>query len=300
MIKNIKKNKFVLIILNYNTSNDTIDLINSVARNKNDYSDVDVVIVDNASTDGSGSLLFDMYANNQNINVIKNTKNLGFASGNNVGYKYAMTLNPDFIIFSNSDVLLNREYTFDNISRIYKEKKFAILGPDVYNPLSMIHQSPLYMDTKVDQNFIKKRQIYLAMNEVRIFLSIFFPKIINSLVKQHKKKNERKRKAEKYQSNVAIHGCFIVFSKKYMETFTCGICDQTFMYGEEDLLLYFCQNNNLTIAYDPSLQIHHYEGKSSAKVGENFYQTAKFKQNNMKNSMFVLKHYITNKIKIWY
>lgn len=50
---------------------------------------VSIVIVDNASANGTGRELQQLYQGAENIYVILNPENLGFARGNNVGFEFA-------------------------------------------------------------------------------------------------------------------------------------------------------------------------------------------------------------------
>ncbi len=61
------------------------------------YHSLEIIVVDNASTDGSVDLIQDRFPD---IKLIINTKNLGFGGGNNVGIRasrgrYIMMLNND-------------------------------------------------------------------------------------------------------------------------------------------------------------------------------------------------------------
>ena len=60
----------------------------------------EVIVVDNASSDGSVEAVKDRFPQ---VELIENETNLGFAAGNNVGVKYAKSpvilfLNPDTVI----------------------------------------------------------------------------------------------------------------------------------------------------------------------------------------------------------
>ena len=99
-------NKIAFVILNYCTFSDTVECINSV-KDKIDADDYEIVIVDNASPDGSGQQLRERYKGVSKITILHNESNLGYACGNNVGFRYAKNvLDCNFIVILNSDVLL--------------------------------------------------------------------------------------------------------------------------------------------------------------------------------------------------
>jgi GT2 family glycosyltransferase len=85
-----------VIIVNWNTGALLRDCVESVYRETKRHS-FEVIVVDNASSDDSLSLVESEF---KAAVVIKNSKNLGFAKGNNIGVeaaegKYVILLNPD-------------------------------------------------------------------------------------------------------------------------------------------------------------------------------------------------------------
>lgn len=98
-----------IIILTYNTKDITLDAVMSIAENypkevKN--GDFQVIVCDNASTDGSANALNE-YKKSSSIkffHIVQNGGNLGFSKGNNKGIryvkgKYVLFLNPDTIVY---------------------------------------------------------------------------------------------------------------------------------------------------------------------------------------------------------
>ncbi|MFH5809958.1 glycosyltransferase [Lactiplantibacillus plantarum] len=291
--------KIIVVILNFNTYEQTVNMVNSVKKNHNVFSKIIIIIVDNASTDGSGDKLRRMYTKDRKVIVLKSRVNNGFASGNNIGYQYGKKMDPDFIIFSNSDVVIKGKNFFDSIIEIYDHEQFAVLGPDVFNPNTNIHQSPLYFNRKIDRKYILRRRTLLKLIQIKNVVQLFCPKTIGNVIKKNKLKNEKRRKYSMSHDNVALHGAFLIFSKKYIEKFSMGICDATFMYGEEDIILYFCQVNNLKTMYSPKIKVWHFEGQSTKKVMNDVYKAEKFKEKNMKKSMLILQSYIKCGMKQW-
>ena len=68
-----------IITLNWNTTPLTCDFLRSI-NEKNSYPHIEVIVVDNASTDDP-SLSFESIL--PEVRVIRNDSNLGFAGGNN-------------------------------------------------------------------------------------------------------------------------------------------------------------------------------------------------------------------------
>ena len=284
-----------IIVLNFNTLQETLNLVSSIKaidEEKDNSIKINLVIVDNASTDGSGTILLNKFSLDTQVAVLINRSNLGFASGNNMGYRYAYARNPDFIIFSNSDVLIKQNDFFKKLFNLYDKYHFGVCGPDVFNPITQIHQSPIHFDVSVDTTYTLKRQLFIYLDWMRILSQIVLKKTVKALSQKHKRKNEYLRQFKNHHDNACIHGSFIIFSKKYMKLFPQGICDKTFMYGEEDILLYFCQANHLSIIYDPTLQIEHFEGRSTMKIQKGNLTSLFYKNRLMKQSNKLLKQYV--------
>jgi len=75
--------EFCFVILHYKTAEDTIECVNSINRLNDECS---IVIVDNASNNGSIEKVENEFKTLSNVTIIKNRENVGFAAGNNVGY----------------------------------------------------------------------------------------------------------------------------------------------------------------------------------------------------------------------
>ena len=83
----ISRKHVSVILLNFNGKSYLKGCLDSLKRQT--YREVDVIFVDNASTDGSVEYV------KQNfpwVRVIANSNNVGFAEGNKIGVKYRMVI----------------------------------------------------------------------------------------------------------------------------------------------------------------------------------------------------------------
>ena len=97
----LKKPLVSIIILNYNAGELLINCVESVFQTK--YSNFEVIVVDNISSDNSHKKCKEK---KEKIQLIENSKNFGYCEGNNSGIRKAkgefiVILNPDTIVESN-------------------------------------------------------------------------------------------------------------------------------------------------------------------------------------------------------
>lgn len=118
--------KLVVITINYNNSENTICLLESL-KNQTDKN-FEIIVVDNNSKDVDR--LMDYKTTESNIIYIKNDRNLGFSGGNNVGIRKA--LNPpagggsDWVLLLNNDTLPENQL-IEHL-KPYLEGKEGIIG----------------------------------------------------------------------------------------------------------------------------------------------------------------------------
>lgn len=91
-----------IIILNWNGWQDTVECIESCR--KLTYTNFHILLVDNGSTDGSEAILREQFPG---IDIIQTGGNLGFAGGNNVGIKYALEREAEYIWLLNNDTVVD-------------------------------------------------------------------------------------------------------------------------------------------------------------------------------------------------
>ncbi|WP_233357006.1 glycosyltransferase, partial [Vibrio cholerae] len=101
----------------------------SIERNTT-YVNFEVIIVDNASTDGSIDYLENFCSRRDNYLFISNEKNLGFAKGNNVGLEKATG---DILVVLNNDTYVGPYWLEGLVGALEKNPELGIVGPVTNN-----------------------------------------------------------------------------------------------------------------------------------------------------------------------
>jgi len=113
-----------IIIPNWNGIKDTQECLESL---KNlDYSNYEIIIVDNGSEDDSVEIL---NANYPLIKVIENEANLGFAKANNQGILEARGY---YILLLNNDTVVDKRFLSELVKTIEINNEIGIVGPKMY------------------------------------------------------------------------------------------------------------------------------------------------------------------------
>jgi len=253
---------FSFVILHYNSLQETIKCVNSIKETQKG-TDFNIVIVDNNSPDGSGKELAQLWEHEPQIKFIHNELNLGFARGNNVGFRYAKyELKSDFIILQNADTEVLQDDFQNLIVEEYKRSGFSVLGPFVKTPHPPYTTNP-GRNSIPNVSYFKKR---LRMYRLHYYLT--FVHLDGLFSRYHLRQISNSLKKDEIHEtvyNVKLHGCFMVFSPIYISKFD-GLNDKTFMFNEEDLLFLRLKRNNLISVYLPSVEIFHEEDASTNNV----------------------------------
>jgi len=141
---------------------------------------------------------------------IQTGENVGFTGGNNVGIKYALSLDAKYVFILNNDTIIQTSNIIEILTDTLENTNNAgIIGPKIY----------LYQFPKVSPGQYKKSIFF------RIIKKYFLPK-------QDIKNNTNKLLAS-FEIVVGVSGCSIFISREVFEKI--GFFDERFfMYGEEN------------------------------------------------------------------
>ncbi len=112
-----------IVILAYNNLDLTRRCIESIL-NYTTYPSFDVIIIDNASTDGTWEYLETIQ--DSRVRIQKNQTNLGYAGGNNVGCQMA---EGEIIVLLNNDTICPPEWLEKLVALFLKDEKVGLVGP---------------------------------------------------------------------------------------------------------------------------------------------------------------------------
>ncbi len=119
--------QIAIIILNWNGKKDTLACLESLQHVH--YPHFLPIVVDNHSSDDSVSAIRCQYPH---VTLIENKTNLGFAEGNNVGIRFALTTSAAFILLLNNDTLVAPNFLNAFIDHFDQHSETAILGAKIY------------------------------------------------------------------------------------------------------------------------------------------------------------------------
>lgn len=91
-----------IILVNYKNPELTIECVESLRKSKSD--NLHIVVVDNNSPDDSYEQLIEELPNEI---IIKSEENNGFSAGNNIGIKYALENDAEYIMLLNNDTVID-------------------------------------------------------------------------------------------------------------------------------------------------------------------------------------------------
>ena len=283
------------VVLHYNVPEVTRQCVDSIRKLQGNKKKK-IVIVDNASPDGSGVLLEKEYAQDEDIKVLISERNEGFARGNNRGYHYARKeWKADCVIILNNDIIFEqREFLeeLENQETAWKDASVGVVGPDIVT-LSQQHQNP-FRQKPYELSDVKK-----AIRNKTIFLWYFYLKkflhlenrifILENMFERKSGQRRSELAWDKKQDNVVLQGACLIFLPAFVKNEENAFCKDTFLYGEEDILYYLCKKKGYGIQYTPSLLVKHLEGQATQKRFSRSIQKSIFIYRNTLDSLGVLK-----------
>ncbi len=266
-----------IVVLNYNSWQDTLQCVNLLQRQN--WPNYLIVVIDNASTDDSAEkmkaewfaekkieyvaeyqkdeaeeggtpdkeekLLW--YKSEKKIVLIRNKENIGYSAGNNVGIRYALTRGAEEIFIVNPDVLLeDNDVILKMVKDLFSSDDYYVAGPRVLDREGR-DQNPMYEPSFGEEVFgtLWKGLMALLGKERRGCLD-------------HPEQRGL-RIVEK------VSGCCMMIKSSFLRDH--GLLDENiFMYSEEPILAHRVRKAGGYIVYVPEASVRHLHRYDSTDV----------------------------------
>lgn len=271
--------KIAYVVLHYNAYDVTVKCIESIKRlNAN----AQIVIVDNNSPNNSGAELERQYSQASNIHVLLNKDNVGFAKGNNIGYKYAkFNLDAELIIDINNDVTIDQLDFEDMVEEIVEsDSTIGVIAPKIINRLGK-NQNPYRMGPMSN---IKRARYVLTY--IAYYIGLKSPLWKSTYKMLTRNNNAVTGSYEKKKYDIVPHGACVIFTPSYVEKSDVAFVPITYFYGEEDILYEYIKRMHLRTIYSPEIRIDHWEKASTSTVGDDERERVIFQTKNRIRSYF--------------
>lgn len=240
-----------IIIVAYKNPGRTADYINNqLPHLMNQYT---VVVVNNSSTMAECEKLAeqcegiacepDDIVGKHKIYIVHSADNLGFAKGNNLGFKFLSQNYPcKYILFSNDDIIIPDQTDLTPMLELLEnDKNIGAIGPDIIG-LDGHHQSP-------------HRRVITAYRQIGWILFSRFRK---------------KRLTDSHANDITPHkgpcywvsGAFFLIKSELFSSID-GFDSETFLYAEEPILAERLKRVGKSMYFYPEIKITHLEGGST-------------------------------------
>jgi len=223
-----------ILVLNYNGRRWLFSCLSSLL--KTEYPQYEIILVDNASTDGSVEFV---KKNFPRVKIIKFSQNLGYALAYNIAYKYAKG---DILVFLNNDTMVSSNWLKEIIKFLSKVRTPIIVGPKICK-------------------MYNKRKLDSAGGVVNILGFTWSRGYLD---------DADDPKYNKIYEPFYVSGAALIIPKQLFEELGCFDASY-FMYCEELDLCWRARLRGYKIIYFPRSIIYHYGSPSLKKYSVRYY-----------------------------
>ncbi len=238
------------VVLHYKGKQLTEKCLRSLLEQKGRGFKLGIVLVDNASPEPvNRSAVF------KSVHWLKSDRNLGFAGGNNLGIKYALNRQADFVFVVNNDTVCDDNLITNLLKAAQKEPNGGIFSPKIYFAKGHEYHKNRYQEKDLGN------VIWYAGGKID-WANIFTP---------HRGVNEVDH--GQYNKTVPtgfISGCGMFVKARVFEK--VGLFDEKYFLYLEDAD--FCQRvkrAGFELIFASQAKLWHFNAGSSEKVGSNLH-----------------------------
>ena len=267
--------KILHIMVNYNSDEDTIRCLKSIASSKQQSTttDVEVMVVDN-STVKSGKLQEAASVLNLSIEIL-NSDNVGYFGAFKAALEtkgYGQIMHYDHVIISNVDIVLSEDF-FTTLQRQNIDSDIGVIAPSIISNQRHNDLNPKIMHKP------KKSRLFLN------YVLFKYPLLFKYYVKLSDQKIKHTQSEKKKRIIYAPHGSFIIFNQIFFQK--GGTIDYPiFLFGEEIYVAETVNALGLKVQYEPDIKVFDYDHGSTSKEKTGFIA-----REHVKALKYILKNY---------
>ncbi len=253
-------NHISIIIVNYNTPEETKAAIKSLADLKHFAFDYKIIVVDNGSKD---TLKFsqDFLQKNPKVELLLSDGNLGFSGGNNLGIQHAIdTYDSDYYLLLNSDTIVDNEFLQELYNLAKKDPKIGLVAPKIYFHRGFEYFNDSYKEAE------RHKVLWYVGGKVDWTNLLSYHIGIDEVDRGH---------FDQIIETDYATGCVTLISREVIER-VGRLDDRYFLYSEDVDFSLRVKEAGLKVVYCPSSVVYHKIGRSSGGAGstlQQYYQT---------------------------
>jgi GT2 family glycosyltransferase len=235
-----------IVIVSWNAQDYLLRCLKLIMAETSDF-EVEIIVVDNASTDGTPELIREFFPQ---VKLICNGKNLGFAKANNIAIKESTG---EYICLVNSDILVGKDCFKKLLEFMEENPRMGMIGPRTVNPDGTLQRS-CFSFPSAWNNFCRALALDSLFPKSPLFgrrLMTFWP-------------HDTVRGVD------ALNGCFLMVRREALNE--VGLLDETFfIYGEDIDWCKRFREAGWDVVFFPGAEAIHYGGASSSNAPIRFY-----------------------------
>lgn len=261
-----------VVILNYNESSYTIDLVKQLE--KQTYPSLEILVVDNASRPEEQEVLKLLP---ENVITLYSTENLGYARGNNMGIVEKTGKTADYHLILNNDLII------EDADFVKKLVQGMLLNPGA------AASSPLVDTVAVNKPLeeqIQVRRILSADKMFKLAVPLFTPFIKN--LTHYFQYRDQMPFVNKYTVCDSINGAAFMIDAAFVEEYG-GLDEGTFLYYEEIILGRKILEAKRTCLLNGYTSVKHLQGVSTGSNAKTINR--KMEVYKYQSALYYLKKY---------
>lgn len=226
--------KVSIVIVTWNGLNDTLECLESLK--KINYTNYEVIIVDNASRDNTAEIVKKQFPE---LVVIESKENIGWSRATNVGIEYALKNGTEYFLLINNDTVIDSDILKNFMEAKDRYPEAGIFGAKIY-----YHSEP--------------NRIWAACAKWDDYISDFFDAACNKL--------DNREEFNQVQEIDYVNGCGMFMKREVFER--VGLFDPRYFFAfEEPDICYRAKKLGFKSIFIPEAKLWHKVSRSSGGKG---------------------------------